>query len=54
MYRFLEEEEAILLQLQSKMAAELSHLQVEEHIFLHTFKISSEKEEASSCEVMLL
>lgn len=43
MLRFLEKEEALLTQLQSKMSDELSRLQVEEHVFLHTLKILSQK-----------
>eukprot|EP00250_Pteridium_aquilinum_P018152 c23969_g5_i1 orf=60-863(+) len=43
MLRFLDKEEALLTQLQSKMSDELSRLQVEEHVFLHTLKILSQK-----------
>lgn len=43
MLRFLETEETLLTQLQSKMSVELSRLQVEEHVFLHTLKILGQK-----------
>ncbi|KAI5058874.1 hypothetical protein GOP47_0027044 [Adiantum capillus-veneris] len=50
MLRFLDEEEVLLTHLQSKMSEELSRLQVEEHVFLRTLKISGEQAKGPSNE----